>query len=137
MTQPDKRIHRRDTADEETADRTLRKMFRQRLSLRMRQLELSQSKLAERLGMKQNTLSDWFNPRISSLPGGMAMVKLPDILRCSGHWLLTGQGPIEPPHLSKKEQHMRSEGALEVIADVRRTIEEAEKHFIGNGRAKR
>ena len=36
------------------------------------------------------TTHAWFRRR--SLPGGRHMIRLPEILRVNGHWLLTGKG---------------------------------------------
>jgi len=50
---------------------------------------LSQKDLAERLGVRQATVSAWFQN--TQLPGGLTMLRLPDTLGVDGHWLLTGE----------------------------------------------
>lgn len=54
---------------------------------------LSQKELAQALGVRQATVSAWFQQ--GKLPGGATMLALPDVLKADGHWLLTGE-PREP-----------------------------------------
>lgn len=46
------------------------------------------------LDSTHQTVSKW---EVGAVPGGDLLAKLPEILKVSGHWLLTGEGPIEPP----------------------------------------
>lgn len=61
----------------------------------MERAEISGNELARRLETSQSTVQGWTAGR--SHPGGEYLVQLPGILRVSGHWLLTEEGPIEPP----------------------------------------
>lgn len=54
----------------------------------------TQAWLAEELGVRGGTVTDWVQDR--ALPSGDYMVRLPELLNCSGHWLLTGEGPMRP-----------------------------------------
>lgn len=54
----------------------------------------SQSWLAGEVGVYPAAVTHWVQG--SSLPKGDQMVRLPHILGVSGHWLLTGDGPMLP-----------------------------------------
>lgn len=69
---------------------------RQRLQLAFERSGLTQAELAERCRAAKGTVSDWFNPEKDAVPDGEKMARLPAALRVSGHWLLTGDGPVVP-----------------------------------------
>lgn len=50
---------------------------------------LSQKDLAARLGVRQATVSAWFQK--AQLPSGLTMLRIPETLAVDGHWLLTGE----------------------------------------------
>ncbi len=50
---------------------------------------MTQAELARRLDVRDATVSDWFNR--GALPSGAVMLRLPEVLRVDGHWLLTGE----------------------------------------------
>ena len=57
---------------------------------------LSQKALADVIGGDQPTVQRWLVDG-GSLPAGKYLVQLPGALKVSGHWLLTGKGPMAPP----------------------------------------
>lgn len=69
--------------------------FLARLREAMVRQGLSQKDLAIRLGVRQATVSAWFQN--TQLPGGLTMLRLPETLAVDGHWLLTGEhrAPVE------------------------------------------
>lgn len=60
--------------------------FTQRLNERLHQQELSQSQLAQMLGVSRSTVTGW--TRYGKLPDGGLLGKLCDSLGCSADWLL-------------------------------------------------
>jgi transcriptional regulator with XRE-family HTH domain len=50
---------------------------------------MTQTQLARQLGVRDATVSDWFNR--GTMPSGSVMLRLPDVLGVDGHWLLTGK----------------------------------------------
>lgn len=114
-----------------------REQFLKRLALRMRQVGLNQAQLAKAIDRQQSTVSDYFNAVIRSLPDGQAMLLMPKALRCSGHWLLTGEPPVHPPSVKPSDDTVRSEGALEVVQEIRRTLDEAEKGWLRDGQRRK
>lgn len=69
--------------------------FAGRLALAMTRKSLKQTGLAKKIGALQGVVQRWLTT--DKLPEGKYMVKLPGVLGVSGHWLLTGVLPIEPP----------------------------------------
>jgi transcriptional regulator with XRE-family HTH domain len=63
--------------------------FRTRLRTALAGRGMTQSELARRLGVRDATVSDWFNR--GTMPGGAVMLRLPELLGVDGHWLLTGK----------------------------------------------
>lgn len=66
--------------------------------------------LAKALGVPHATALKW---RTGSVPGGDLLAKLPEVLGVSGHWLLTGEGPIEPPGVPVEWEALRRAVAAE------------------------
>lgn len=62
--------------------------FRARLREALRRKGMTQTQLARTLGVRDATVSDWFNR--DTMPGGSVLLQLPEILGVDGHWLLTG-----------------------------------------------
>jgi transcriptional regulator with XRE-family HTH domain len=60
-----------------------------RLREGMKGRSMSQTMLARQLGVRDATVSDWFNR--GTMPSGSVMLRLPDVLGVDGHWLLTGK----------------------------------------------
>lgn len=63
--------------------------FLARLRLAMDQRGLTQRDLARALGVREATVSAWFQQ--GKLPSGTTMLALPGALQVDGHWLLTGE----------------------------------------------
>ena len=81
--------------------------FRDRLRRAMDASGLEYQAIARAAGVNRpGTGSAWLR---DSIPGGRALLRLPHILGVSGHWLLTGDGPMRP-------------GADDVEADAYRRI---------------
>lgn len=95
----------------QVSDRT---EFRRRLALAVEQSPLRQREIAERLGVREATVSDWMAGRTA--PNLDQLLRLPVILDVSGHWLLTGAEPMRPV-----EQH----AAVDALVEIARIVEEA------------
>lgn len=91
-----------------------------RMKIRMHQLDLNQSELGRRLGVTHAAVAGWmslrFMPQFSILP------RLPKILQCNGHWLLTGEGPVteRPDAVDLRE----AQGQVTALLQVRSLVEE-------------
>ena len=79
---------------------------------------LSQQQLAKRLGTSQSTVNGWISGR--NVPAGDFLLRLPELLGISGHWLLTGEEPIEPPLATGRDaEWIRYEA---IAQDLRRRV---------------
>jgi transcriptional regulator with XRE-family HTH domain len=99
--------------------------FRARLRSALAGQGMTQSELARRLGVRDATVSDWFNR--GTMPGGAVMLRLPELLGIDGHWLLTGKHrrggsirtasrtPADPGSGSTAEVVSHLEAALELL----------------------
>ena len=88
--------------------------FRRRLALAVEQSQLRQREIAKRLGVREATVSDWMAGRTA--PNLDQLLRLPGLLNVSGHWLLTGAGPMRPvPHHE----------AINALIEIARIVEEA------------
>lgn len=71
-----------------------------RIAVARGSLGISQTELAKRVrglrwaGATQSRVSEWETGR---QPPGEAILALQRVLGCNGHWLLTGEGSMEPP----------------------------------------
>jgi transcriptional regulator with XRE-family HTH domain len=63
--------------------------FCSRLREAMQGRSMTQTMLARQLGVRDATVSDWFNR--GTMPSGSVMLRLPEVLGVDGHWLLTGK----------------------------------------------
>ena len=75
---------------------TLEQAFRDRLKQAIGACSLEKQQIAERVGLRRpGTLSTWLvdGPDFA-IPRGQQMLRLPGVLGVSGHWLLTGEGPM-------------------------------------------
>lgn len=72
---------------------TALELFRGRLREAMELRGLNQSGLADLLGVRIATVSNWFTR--DRVPMGDVVIRMPDALGVNGHWLLTGEGPKE------------------------------------------
>lgn len=104
-----------------------------RIAARMAALGLSQSELARRLGTGQSTVQGWVEA--GKLPGTRYLADLPAALECSGHWLLTGEGPIEPPGqtptLAEMEKTIRAEAVQRIVSAVVAAAYQAGDQLLG------
>lgn len=69
--------------------------FKKRLALLLFERDVSQNALAKKLGTTPSTVNAWISLKNQALPEGKLMIKLPKVLACSGHWLLTGEGHMD------------------------------------------
>lgn len=66
------------------------------LACRLRGVD--QTECARRLGTGQSTTQPYFARK--KVPGGVILSRAPAALEISGHWLLTGEGTMDPPGAS-------------------------------------
>ena len=69
--------------------------FAKRLALALHHSGLTQQQLADALDIRAASVSAWMQTD-GPLPRGTQLVRMPELLGVSGHWLLTGQGPMRP-----------------------------------------
>jgi PAS domain S-box-containing protein len=74
----------------------LEEAFRDRLKQAVEACSLEKQEIAKRVGLRRpGTLSAWLGDGPDfAIPRGQQLLRLPDILGVSGHWLLTGEGPM-------------------------------------------
>jgi hypothetical protein len=91
----------------------------------MERAGLDQGGLGEILGTPQQAVSKWLSEE-GTLPGGKLMIRLPAALRVSGHWLLTGELPVEPPTLAQARafEEVSRTAVATVLQSFERTIAE-------------
>ena len=91
----------------------------------MARRDMTQKELADRLGLRQATVSAWFNQGI--VPAAGTLIQLPELLREDGHWLLTGEREGAGSHVRldparaeplQGEARARLEALLEEALDV-------------------
>lgn len=73
----------------------------------LRETTLTQAEIADQVGVSQASVSEW--RRGVSLPSAEKLAQLTMVLGVSGHWLLTGEGPVEPAGASPDIERVRSE----------------------------
>lgn len=73
-------------------DEKLKVQFGMRLREAVEQSEKTREGICTELGTYPSQLSRWENGR--ELPGGAYLMRLPGVLRCDGHYLLTGEGSV-------------------------------------------
>lgn len=67
--------------------------------------------LAKELKVSDTTVSKWMTGK--AMPAGRQMMRLPELLKCSGHFLLTGDEPVEPP--PKDQQQSETEARIALV----------------------
>jgi hypothetical protein len=66
-----------------------------RIALRLDTIGMSPLALARELGWSdESVVGSWI--RAGAMPEAEVLSRLPGLLRCSGHWLLTGEGTTDP-----------------------------------------
>ena len=70
--------------------------FRDRLKRAVEACSLEKREIASRVGLRRpGTLSAWLGDGSDvAMPRGRQLLRLPGVLGISGHWLLTGEGPM-------------------------------------------
>jgi len=67
-----------------------------RISVARKHAGLNQSAVADALGLGSGSrVSDWETGKTS--PPARKLMAMPSLFACSGHWLLTGEGPMTGP----------------------------------------
>lgn len=105
-----------------------RREFLRRLRLALDQSGISQNELARRTGQSSQGISDWFSK--GALPGGEALIRLPQALGVSGHWLITGEGSMVPG-TDRGMERAFGMGALAALEDVRSAVESVLARWAG------
>jgi transcriptional regulator with XRE-family HTH domain len=111
-------------------DNAARKEFIRRLRLAMDQAGISQNELARRTNQSSQAVSDQLTK--SSLPGGEAMIRLPEALGISGHWLLCGAGSMAPPDDGRMDRAFTM-GGQAALADAREMLTGLERSWRDRG----
>lgn len=86
-----------------------------RIQEAMKAARMRPADLARALDIGAATISEWFGK--GSLPSAAVLQRLPGALGVSGHWLLTGTGPLQPDS---------EESAQAKLEAIRRIIETTE-----------
>lgn len=84
---------------------------------------LRQEDLAAQIPAGAGTVNAWLKD--GAMPGGRHMVRLPEVLGVSGHWLLTGQGPKDlpmTPDPAIAAIDTTTKRIAEVVASIRREV---------------
>lgn len=102
------------------ADRARRRAFWRRVEHRLTILEMRHLHFAQALGKSSGTVADWFL-RLA-MPMGDELLRFPAVLKCSGHWLLTGEGQMEPPGKPSADYRAGVRAALADLQDATDTI---------------
>lgn len=88
---------------------------------------MSQADLARELGVGVATVSEWFTR--GRVPNGDVMLRLPAVLSVNGHWLLTGDGPIEAD--VHGDGHPYQLGAKDALVEARESLDRLLRRFGG------
>lgn len=86
---------------------------------------MSQADLARDLGVGVATVSEWFTR--GRVPNGDVMLRLPNTLEVSGHWLLTGEGPRDLEHRREVDPYLQ--GVQDALAHMSQCLDEARHRF--------
>ena len=90
--------------------------FSERLRAAIQFSGLNQNEVAYRLSTAPARISEWCNGR--SVPDFRFLSMLPEALNVSGHWLLTGEGPMPLGAASRQSGH------LELLLRIARLCQE-------------
>ena len=84
---------------------------------------MTQAALGDLIGAEQPVVGRWLAEG-GPLPAGKYLVRLPTALGVSGHWLLTGQGPMAPPTAGEAAIYERGieEGRRQAAARVAQAL---------------
>ncbi len=77
-------------------------------------LKISKNKFAERLGLSQGNVSDWFN-KPNAKPSINALKKISDVFGVNLNWLVTGAGDMFASPVPRARDHSIT---LPVVADI-------------------
>jgi transcriptional regulator with XRE-family HTH domain len=98
--------------------------FFERLRLCLDERDFKQADLARELGIGVATVSEWFTR--GRVPGGDVVLRLPTVLQVNGHWLLTGEGPMEA---TSDGDDLYRKGVKDALAHMSRGLGETANHF--------
>lgn len=99
--------------------------FFERLRTLLDERGMSQADLARELGVGVATVSEWFTR--GRVPNGDVMLRLPHALGVNGHWLLTGEGPLELSHETDGDPYLRGVG--DALARVEQCLGDVARRF--------
>nr|PZN59215.1 MAG: hypothetical protein DIU58_18270 [Sphaerobacter thermophilus] len=98
--------------------------FRRRIEEALQAAGITKAELARRLAKSPSAISEWWTKQ--AMPEGETILRLPEALSVSGHWLLTGEGPMERPRADGEDPYRQ--GAEMVIDTLfQRMVEIAER----------
>lgn len=87
--------------------------FADRLDRALTHAGMNQSELARALKSQPHRVGAWVNDGV--IPSSKHLMRLPELLGVSGHWLLTGDGPMIPEDPERELRAYR-----EIVEIVRR-----------------
>jgi transcriptional regulator with XRE-family HTH domain len=97
--------------------------LKRRLREALERAGIGQAELAKSVGTGQGTVSAWLATHRPDVPTARFFLELPAALDVSGHWLLTGEGPMAPPTASEGDTYRR--GVEEGLRQARVRVAEA------------
>lgn len=99
-----------------------KRAFTRRLREAFKDSRLTQEELAEATGAGVGTVNGWIKD--GAMPGAERLIRLPEALGVSGHWLLTGE---EPKHPAPPERATLALGWIDAFVKWARATEESEE----------
>lgn len=96
----------------------------------------TQAEFARLIGTKQTTVQPWLaSEGRQTTPDGESLGRIAVALGVSGHWLLTGEGPIEAPDRAATEPYLLARLAMGMYlsARVREAVDEAIRRVEADG----
>lgn len=72
--------------------------------------------LTRELGFPQGTVWGWLKE--GTVPNGKALLRLPAALRVNGHWLLTGEGAVEPPDVRERAASLTPAQVTVILGEI-------------------
>jgi len=107
--------------------------FRRRIEEALQAAGITKAELARLLAKSPSAISEWWTKQ--AMPEGETILRLPEALGVSGHWLLTGEGPMERPRADGEDPYRQgAEMAIDTL--FQRMVEIAERVGIDWPRAR-
>lgn len=115
------------------ADREWVRGITRRIQQRMLALDLSGNRLAQEIGVSQSAVSEWWTQH--SVPSLTALRRLPKLLGCNWHWLMTGEEPWEPQGHREEPDIAAIRGGLAAVSEVDQAVGEIRHRLLGQHEA--